>query len=191
MLHKLHPSSFIRMGLEIEDQQYVASLGAHDNSSLVQSRQQIIEHLRSNSQRTDPQKIEIQQRRNALARRIKVWRFAQAVYMPQTLAYLSDETGSPTSDETQEQDPSKPETWPLFLPSAVPEDDRPLCHKGVVETERVLRLAQLQDSLGDLRRFRRALRNLQLYFKTNTAGEGQKTQTKSRTIETGVKNRIK
>jgi hypothetical protein len=122
---------------------------------------------------------------------MKAWRVAQAIYMPQTLAYLPDENGSPASDDTEQLNDSKPETWLLFLPSAVPKDDRSLCYKGVVETERILRLAQLQDNLVDLRRFRRALRNLRLYFKTNTAGEGQKTQTKSRTIETGVSDRIK
>ena len=111
--------------------------------------------------------------------------------MPQTPAYLTDENGSPASNGTETFDDSKPETWPLFLPSAVPKDDRPVCYKGVIETERTLRLAQLQDNLVDLRRFRRALRNLRLYFKTNTAGEGQKTQTKSRTIKTGISNRIK
>ena len=111
--------------------------------------------------------------------------------MPQVSAYLSDESGLPASDDTPKLDNSKVETWSLFLPSAILKDDRSPCHKGVVETERVLRLAQLQDSLADLRQFRRALRNLRLYFKTNTAGEGQKTQTKSRTIESGVNSRIK
>ena len=111
--------------------------------------------------------------------------------MPQASAYLPDESDSLTSGNTQKLDNSKPETWPLFLPSAIPGDDRSPCYKGVVETEQILRLAQLQDSLVDLRRSRRALRNLRLYFKTNMAGEGQKTQTKSRTIETGVNNRIK
>ena len=106
--------------------------------------------------------------------------------MPQTVAY---ETDSPTPDD--EFDDAKPETWQLFLPSAVPEDDRSLCYKGIVETERILRLAQLDDNLVALKTFRRALRNLRLYFKTNIAGEGQKTQTKSRSTETGVTSRIK
>lgn len=110
--------------------------------------------------------------------------------MPQASIYLPDEHDSPTSDDTGRLDSSKPEVWPLLLPSSIPSDDRSLCYKGVVETERVLRLAQLQDSLVDLRQSRRALRNLRLYFKTNLAGEGQKTQTRSRTIETSAKNRI-
>ena len=112
--------------------------------------------------------------------------------MPQTLVYLSDEPDeNDSSIPDGSPDDSKPETWPLFLPSAVPECDRSLCYKGIVDTERDLRLAQLQDNLAGLRAFRRSLRNLRLYFKTNTAGEGQKTQTKSRSIETGVSNRIK
>ena len=108
--------------------------------------------------------------------------------MPQAPMYLPDEDDP---DDTHRLDNSKPETWPLFLPSAIPKDDRSACYKGIVETEQILRLAQMQDSLVDLRRFRRALRNLRLYFKTNMAGEGQKTQTKSRTIETSVNNRVK
>lgn len=110
--------------------------------------------------------------------------------MPQAAAYLPDESDS-TSNDAERLDDSKPEAWPLVLPSAIPKDDRSPCYKGVVETERVLRSAQLQDSLVDLKCFRRALRNLRLYFKTNLAGEGQKTQTKSRATETGVNNRIK
>ena len=160
-------------------------------TDLVQSRQQIIEHLRSNRQRTDPQKIEIQQRRNVLTRRIKVWRAAQAVYMPQASAYLPGECDTPTPDDPQRFDSSKPETWPLLLPSAIPTENRSPCYRGVIETERVLRSAQLQDCLVDLRRFRRALRHLRLYFKTNTVGEGQKSQTRSRAIETSANNRIK
>ena len=157
----------------------------------VQSRQQVIEHLRSNRQRTDAQKVEIQQRRNVLTRRIKVWRVAQAVYMPQAAAYLPNESEPSTSDDPQKLNTSKPETWPLLLPSAIPKDNRSLCYRGVIETERTIRSAQLQDCLVDLRRFRRALRNLRLYFKTNMAGEGQKSQTRSRAIETSTKNRIK
>ena len=111
--------------------------------------------------------------------------------MPQASAYLPKQDDSPNTDETQSPDESKPETLPLLLPSAIPEDDRSPCHKGVIETEKTLRLAQMQDSLVDLRRSRRALRNLRLYFKSNVSGEGQKIQTKSRTIETRVNHRIK
>ena len=188
--HKLHPSSFVQMGLEIQDQQYDASLSLRCTCSFIENRLQIIEHLRSNRQRTDPQKIEIQQQRNVLARQIKAWRVAQAVYMPQAVACLSDEDPSPTTDDTQTPDISKPETWPLLLPSAIPQDDRSLCYKGVVATEILLRSAQLQDNLMDLRQSRRALCNLQLYFKMNMAGEGIKTQMRTRAIEASATSRI-
>ena len=110
--------------------------------------------------------------------------------MPQASAYLPDGNSPSTSDDTQRLENSKPETWPLILPSAIPKDNLSPCYKGVIETERVLRLAQLQDNLVDLRRSRRALRNLRLYFKRNVAGEGQKTQTRTRAVETSANNRI-
>ena len=134
--------------------------------------------------------MEIQERRNALARRIKLWKTAQAVYMPQASGYLVDEQGPPTSVNADELDESKPELWPLLLPSQLSQDNRSLCYKGVVETEQTLRLAQVQDNLVDLRRLRRTLRSLRTYFKSNVIGEGQKTQTKSRTVESGVTLRI-
>ena len=107
--------------------------------------------------------------------------------MPQVLGPPSDEA---TLDDLHEFDESKPELWPLLLPSELPPDDRLLCHKGVTETEQTLCLAQVQDNLVDLRRLRRTLRSLRTYFKSNVVGEGQKPQTKSRTIETGVTVRI-
>ena len=134
--------------------------------------------------------MEIQERRNNLARRIKLWKTAQAVYMPQVSGYSLDEQDPPASDDTYELDDSKPELWPLLLPSELSQDCRSSCHKGITETEQTLRLAQVQDNLIDLRRLRRTLRSLRTYFRSNVVGEGQKTQTKSRTVESGVTVRI-
>ena len=134
--------------------------------------------------------MEIQERRNALARRIKLWKTVQAVYMPQASGYLTDEQDPPTSADANELDESKPELWPLLLPSQLSPDNRSSCYTGVVETEQTIRLAQVQDNLVDLRRLRRTLRSLRTYFKSNVVGEGQKTQTKSRTVESGVITRI-
>ena len=55
--------------------------------------------------------------------------------MPQVSEYLSDENDSQNFDDTQRLDNSKPETWPLFLPSAITDDDRSLCYKGIIKTE--------------------------------------------------------
>ena len=105
--------------------------------------------------------------------------------MPQASGYLPKE-----SDDPYAFDETKPELWPLLLPSELPQEDRSSCYKGVTETELTLRLAQVQDNLVDLRRLRRTLRSLRTYFKSNVVGEGQKTQTKSRTVESGVTVRI-
>ncbi|KAF9777722.1 hypothetical protein BJ322DRAFT_1015452 [Thelephora terrestris] len=171
--HQLSPLSFVRMGLELEDQQY-----------------QVLTHLASKTPRTDPQKAEIQERRNALARRVKLWKTAQAVYMPQVSGYLPGERDHHTSEDSYEFDEAKPELWPLSLPSQLSPDERLLCHKGIAETELTLRLAQAQDGLVDLRRLRRTLRSLRTYFRSNVVGEGQKVQTKSRSVESGVQVRV-
>jgi hypothetical protein len=110
--------------------------------------------------------------------------------MPVASGQPRDEEVPQTSNDPYELDESKPELWPLLLPSQLPQDDRSLCHKGVAEIERVLRLAQVQDNLVDLRRLRRTIRSLKTYFKSNVVGEGGKTQTKSRTVESGVVVRI-
>ena len=180
------------MGLELEDKQYVPHYPLWCNRTKPPHayRKQVIEHLETKAQRTDPQKVELQERRNVLARRIKLWKTAQAVYMLQVSGRLLNTQDLPASDDPYEFDESKPELWPLLLPSELSQDDRLLCHKGVVETERTLRLAQVQDNLVDLRRLRRTLRSLRTYFKSNVVGEGLKTQTKSRTIESGVTVRI-
>ena len=96
----------------------------------------------------------------------------------------------PSTFDPDEFDESKPELWPLLLPSELTEDDRSLCYPGIVETEQSLRLAQVQDNLIDLRRLRRTLRSLRTYFRLNLVGEGQKPQTKSRASESGVTYRI-
>ena len=191
--HKLSPSSFVRTGLELEDQQYVwyyLSQAGPVSTPFCAYRQQVIACLASRDQRTDLQKMEIQERRNVLARRIKLWRTAQAVYMPLVSEYLTSEHNPPSSNDNELEE-SKPELWPLFLPSQLSKDDRASCHKSIAETERTLRLAQIQDELIDLRCLRRTLRSLKMYFRSNVVGEGNKAQTRSRTAESGVNDRIK
>ena len=104
--------------------------------------------------------------------------------MPRASEYLP---GGPDPDELDE---SKPELWPLLLPSCLSHDNRSSCHKGVAETELTLRLAQIHDNLVELRRLRRTLWNLRKYFKSNLVGGGQKSQTRSRVVESSVTVRV-
>ena len=110
--------------------------------------------------------------------------------MPQASPHLPGEQNPPTPNDQDELDGSKPELWPLLLPSQLSQDGRSSCHKGVTETEQTLCLAQIHDNLVDLRRLRRTLWNLRKHFKSNLVGEGQKSQTRSRAVESSVTVRI-
>ena len=110
--------------------------------------------------------------------------------MPQVPRLQSDEQDLSTSDDQYVIDELKPELWRLLLPSQLSQDNRSSYHRGITEIELSLRLAQVHDSLVDLRRLRRALRSLRTYFRSNVVGEGQKIQTQSRAAETTVTVRI-
>jgi hypothetical protein len=85
----------------------------------------------------------------------------------------------------------KAESIRLWLPSQLDANDRDLiCLPGVVSSEKDFRFAQLEDSLNDLRRARRVRRGLLTFHKVQLAGEGQKTQTKSRAVMQTLQDRI-
>jgi len=86
----------------------------------------------------------------------------------------------------------KAELVKLWLPSQLEgaNERALLCVDGVVNTEKELRFGQLQDSLNDLRRARRIRRGLITFHKIQLAGEGQRTQTKSRAVMQTIQDRI-
>jgi len=85
----------------------------------------------------------------------------------------------------------KAEAVKLWLPSQLDAAEREsLCSHGVIASERELRFGQLHDALEDLRRARRVRRGLLTFHKIQLAGEGNKTQTKSRSIVRSVEERI-
>ena len=86
----------------------------------------------------------------------------------------------------------KAETIKLWLPSQLESSNEcaSICIPGVVSSEKELQFGQLQDSLDDLRKARRIRRRLVTFHKVQLAGEGQKTQTKSRAVMQTVQDRI-
>lgn len=86
----------------------------------------------------------------------------------------------------------KAESVKLWLPSQFEDADEQasVCAAGVINSEKELRFGQLQDSLDDLRRARRIRRGLITFHKIQLAGEGQKTQTKSRAVVQTIQDRI-
>ena len=140
--------------------------------------------------RSDTQKASIQEKRNLLIRQIKRWRQPQLIYMPGAAA-LSPLTHETETDDNDINDLEPPEQIPLILPSAVePARRNDICLHRVSEYEKQLRLAQLQDSLVELRRIRQIRYSLLMNHRTQIYGQGQSANTRSRTVIAGIEDRI-
>lgn len=123
-------------------------------------------------------------------RQIRRWRQAQSVYMPGAVP-LSFPTHEREADDDDAIDLELPENIPLVLPSAVQSARRDaVCLHQVSEYEHQLRLAQLRDSLIELRRVRRILHSLLTNHRTQIAGQGQSANTRSRVVISSTKDRI-
>jgi hypothetical protein len=102
----------------------------------------------------------------------------------------------PRALDTGTSDPAsspkaKAESIKLWLPSQLDAEDRDsICQGGIVDHEKELRFAQLEDTLNDLRRARRIRYGLITFHKIQLTGEGGKTQTKSRAVVQTVQDRI-
>ena len=127
-------------------------------------------------------------------RQIRRWRQVQLIYMPGAVAPPLPTHRAEIDDNDNDNEPGdleSPEKTPLILPSAVHFARRDLiCLHQVSEYERQLRLAQLQDSLIELRRVRRIRHSLLMNHQTQIAGQGQRANTRSRTVITGIEDRI-
>ncbi|KAH9884045.1 hypothetical protein C8Q73DRAFT_661408, partial [Cubamyces lactineus] len=191
----MSPSVFIQVGLDLEDQQYVLFLHCplHAHFRFRRSLK-----LRD-AGKTEGELADHLERRNTLARRIRCWAEAQDVYMPaviqlrvQTNTLLSpsgvDTQGVPptaTNTDTESDGPPipNPEDASLFLPSALPPHLLVGEHTSrLLNYERRLRLAQLEDSLADIRRLRRILKGISEFKRLNVSGTGNKPNTRVRAL---------
>ncbi|KAI9069574.1 hypothetical protein FKP32DRAFT_1559434, partial [Trametes sanguinea] len=175
----LTPSTFVQLGLDLEEQQRSLRAAARGKS--------------------DGDAADILERRNILRKRIGHWIEAQSVYMP-TVPQLRIQTNtavpqaSALEDEPSESDAtaeaptasaSLPEDIALWLPSSLP----PALNDGdmlrrLANMESRLRLAQLEDSLADIRRLRRILQNVAQFKRLNVSGTGNKPNTRIRALFT-------
>ena len=123
-------------------------------------------------------------------RQIRRWQQAQLTYMPGATS-LSLPARNLVVNEDDTEDSDTPEKFPLIFPSNVGSAQRgSICLHRVTEYEQHLRLAQLQDSLIELRRARRVRHTLLVHHQTQIAGQGQRANTRSRTIIKSVEERI-
>ena len=97
-----------------------------------------------------------------------------------------------TLPQVSEDDSAEPvETIPLIFPSRLePENRNRTCLHQVAEHERLLRMAQLQDSLIELRHTRKIRHKLLMNHHVQIAGQGQRASTRSRAVLASVEDRI-
>ncbi|PIL29361.1 hypothetical protein GSI_09412 [Ganoderma sinense ZZ0214-1] len=159
--HEVTPAVFLQVALELEEQQRTLRLRAPTGTSISELADQ-------------------QTKRNVLSRRIELWQAIQDVHMP-TVSPLRSEHASRSAA------PIKPEDVQLWLPSALPPTYRSVeSLSGLQDKERRLHLAQMSDSLEDIRRIRRVLAAISEFKRLNVSGTGQRAVT--RTL--GVYNRF-
>ena len=151
----------------------------------ILSRQKLAFALKQKSPKSDARIASTQEKRNTLMRRINKWRELQLVYMPGVVGpslYTPDDITEDNNSETAE-------SIPLFLPSSLdPERRERICLQQVAEHERLLRMAQLQDSLIELRHTRKIRRRLLVNHYTQVTG--QRAGTRSCTVLNSVETRI-
>lgn len=105
------------------------------------------------------------------------------------ISFPSTHDSDADADESDTED--LPENISLILPSRVESTRRDtVCLHRVTEYEQQLRLAQLQDSLIELRRVRRIRHSLLMNHRFQIAGQGQRVSTRSRTVINGIEERI-
>jgi len=96
----------------------------------------------------------------------------------------------PTPDD-DEDDGEQVNDTSLVLPSALePEQRLAICRHRVAEHEQQFRLAQLEDSLVELRRVRRIRRTLLVNHRIQIAGRGRRANTRSRSVINSIEERI-
>jgi|SRR5215510_11837306 len=123
--------------------------------------------------KTTHEAYELQDKRNALYRRIENWRQVQTVYMPAVV-------GLRLSALSMEESPvTHPESSLLYLPSDLPEGF--IIAGDLPDKERRLRLAQVNDSLLELKRLLRITMGLWEY-KYSQLGSGQHPNTRAHAL---------
>lgn len=144
--------------------------------------------------------VDLIERRNVLRRRIHNWVETQHIYMP-SIAQLRLQTDSVVPENQELGDPDAPtsldaslppENLPLWLPSNLPEiyrtGDLTLKLLGM---EQRLRLAQVEDSLSDIRRLRRIMRGISEFKRLNITGTGTKGNARVRDLYSSFERKQK
>ncbi|KAJ7018076.1 hypothetical protein C8F04DRAFT_977957, partial [Mycena alexandri] len=165
---QVKPAAFLLAGIEIEENQQAVSLEAKRRN------------------RTTIQATTLQRQRTILLGNISKLHDVQAQYMP-GLQQWAARQNPPLSAGNN----AKPETIKIFLPSALPADQREsVCMAGLTRQEEELRNAQAGDALRDLRRGLRTRTFAHRFKRKHISGQGMYTKSRSLldAIEDGIRD---
>ncbi|KAJ7863421.1 hypothetical protein B0H13DRAFT_2354190 [Mycena leptocephala] len=124
------PSTFISMGLEIEQTQRILTID-----------------IKALANPTALQELDFVKRRTALLKRVNRFRKLQRTYMPHLVRNLSAAQREIWDDKARGAEALK-----LFMPSELGENSRArTCEEGLDKIEEELRVGELQESLEELR----------------------------------------
>lgn len=153
-LHETSPSSFISMGLELEEAQ-----------------RRIRQMTKERGEGATPrQGASITELRNVLRTRIRNWERLRAVYMPGVLQLQTEmeRSSAPTPGSAS----TSPEDADLFLPSQIPPLRREIvCAAGLHAIEERLRIAQCYDALDGIRHTLRVKSRMVIFKNKNIRGQ--------------------
>ncbi|KAH7904648.1 hypothetical protein BJ138DRAFT_1018848, partial [Hygrophoropsis aurantiaca] len=160
-LHDISPSVFLHVGLELEEQQHVLNTQATSLRGKGTSTQQAL----------------VQEKRNTLRRKLEQWREVQRTYMP-VVAQLHELTVN-----AEESTPDKAEMLKLWLPSSLPAH---ITHTVTIadlrKKELRFRFAQAEDSLADVRHYRRICQSMFQFKKSNISGTENRANTRAHAV---------
>jgi len=134
---------------------------------------------------TPNEHAELEERRNALRRRLSTWMDARNLYIPPT---SEEQALDPASGPSNAAD-RLPETTPLRLPSSLPASLQESCPFKLTKVELRFRLAQAEDALSELRRLLRVTMGLRDY-KLKQVGPSQRAGTRARTLISRFKDKV-
>ncbi|KAJ7016992.1 hypothetical protein C8F04DRAFT_1280235 [Mycena alexandri] len=146
------PSTFILMGLEIEE-----------------SQRHLAIDVKAIANPTGPQEVEFLKRRTAIAKRIRAFRTLQRAYMPHVRQYLT-QTQRTLWDSDGDRDA---EAIRLFLPSDITDSKKreKACAEGLPAVESCLREGEAHDALEALRQGLRVRTMTNRYRLRNATGQ--------------------
>ncbi|KAH9895248.1 hypothetical protein C8Q73DRAFT_619173, partial [Cubamyces lactineus] len=171
--HEVTPGIFLQLGLDLEEQQRALLYRARDQSTISTI-------------------AEVQEKRTALLRRIELWQVVQDVHMAM-VPLLRNSEASTGSSSGAGVPPArvKAEYMKLWLPSSLPPQYRQLpTLAALVRKEARLRLAQLSDSLEDIRRYLRVLTGITEFKRLNVSGAGQRMSGRIRSLYSRFQDKV-